>query len=221
MVLVTDADHGLEDSILVLPEPLATQAIAVWNKWRDACIVWGLQHNNIDPAQVAAMIWRESAGNPNAFRQEPNGWTGVGLLQITHPSLKAGKSDDELRNPSVNLEIGCRHIASLTRQYGDFPRVSAAFNAGSPRGRAGDPWNLFCTGNHVDAEVRCLNTIHMRERSDTEALARRAVALQFDLAQFADVAPHAHTEDAATETGPTTFHSCSTSSTLSGPTYTL
>lgn len=176
-----------EDAVLVLPEPLATQAIAVWEKWKDACTVWGQQHNNIDPAQVAAMIWRESAGNPRAFRREPNGWTGVGLLQITHPHLKGGKTDEELMVPAVNLEIGCRYIAALTRKYGDFPRVSAAFNAGSPRGRAGDPWNLYCTGDHVDAEVRALNTIVLYDR---KVQTDKAVAMQFDVQELATVGVH-------------------------------
>jgi hypothetical protein len=139
---------------------------------------------------LVAMIWRESNGNPRSIRHEPNGWTGIGLLQITHPALKGPLSDEQLYDPETNLEIGARYIArSIVPKYGrDFPRVSAAFNAGSVRHSDTNEWQMVCTGNHVDAEVGALNYQILRARETAE----KAFEAQFDLVDLLDLGPHAH-----------------------------
>jgi hypothetical protein len=133
---------------------------AVIERWGPLCRLEAAKRW-LDWRWIAAMIYRESGGDPKAFRREPNGWTGIGLLQITHPAIKSGRSDAELFEPETNVAVGANHIAGLRRQYGDnFPRVSAAFNAGSarlPSPGYENAWNLHCTRGHVDAEVSALN----------------------------------------------------------------
>lgn len=146
---------------------------------------------------VLAMIYQESNGNPRAFRQErhadgspiisqPSGrpLTGVGLLQITSEGLKGGHTDEQLFDPVLNLTIGTRYIRDIARRPDvnwDWPKVAATFNGGSPRPNPKSEWNLYCYGNHVDAEVSAQNYCILRGMSDAEKEASRAAALQFDL----------------------------------------
>jgi hypothetical protein len=165
-------------------------------RWSDMARVvaerWGL------PVEwILSMVWRESAGNPRAFRREPNGWTGIGLLQITHPSLKGGLIDEQVFDPQTNLEIGARYIArSIVAKYGrDFPKISAAFNAGSVRHSDANEWQMVCTGNHVDAEVGALNYQILRSQQEMQRATANAVAVQFDLQALVDVSPHHDAHD--------------------------
>jgi hypothetical protein len=188
LVLVTDESRGMVDVPIVLPEPLAGGCLKVWAKWREA-IADAAEAARIPAEWVGAMVWRESGGSASIRSFDH----GVGLLQITNPGLKGGHSDDELCDPALNLSIGCSYIANLSSRYrGDFPSVSAAFNAGSARKRAHPDggFELVCTGNHVDAEVRALNTIVLHERDDLAAMWARASDMQFDLTQLVDLRPH-------------------------------
>jgi len=161
------------------------RVVSTWGQIAHAAAArWGL------PATwLLSMIWRESGGNARAIRHEPNGWTGVGLMQITHPSLKGGLSDEAVFDPKTNVEIGARYIAKqLVTRYGqDFPKISAAFNAGSVRPSDKNEWHMVCTGNHVDAEVGAVNYQILA----TMAVAANAMAVQFDLAGLIDLSPHA------------------------------
>lgn len=154
-----------------LTGPQAVILDQVEAKWGGMCRVYSEAYGLPD-GWIQAMIYRESGGNEGAFRREPNGWTGIGLLQITYPALKGhrkvtengvsrwvgGKSDEEVFRPSTNLDIGAKYIASLMKTYGnDFPKVAAAFNAGSVRPSNENPWGMHSTGNHISAEVAALN----------------------------------------------------------------
>lgn len=150
---------------------------------------WGIESQKIGdrwgvPRDVLlAMIWQESRGNRNALRREPDGRTGVGLMQITSPSLKLGYTDDHIMShPEVGIELGSRYIASLMKRYGrDWPSVFAAYNAGGVYPSKKNDWGLACTGCHVDAEVGAYN--HLRLVTlDEESRTKRAVeALQIPL----------------------------------------
>jgi hypothetical protein len=181
-------------------EKYAADVAYVDRTW-GATVVPIAERHGLRAEGILAQIVQESRGNPRAFRQEPNGWTGIGLMQITHPSLKRGHTDAELYDPALNLEIGTRYTASLARQYHtldglpDWPRVFAAFNAGSPRADPKSPWNLFCYGNHVDAEVAFYNTLLLSRLSDVQTSAIEAVEHQFDLVATLDLSPHHQDRD--------------------------
>ncbi len=119
---------------------------------------------------------RESGGNAKARNPEGTpdpGNDGIGLFQITYPGLKGrhevskgvwigGYSDVELQDPERNTRIAARYMRDLAKMYDwDFPKVSAAFNAGSvhlPNDAAHDnPWNMHMTSGHVTSEVSFYN----------------------------------------------------------------
>lgn len=146
-------------------------------RWSDSFRAWGM---GVRWEWLIAMAYQESAFSPTARNREgtddPSN-DGVGLFQITHPSLKGrkllaqldgtkrwvgGYTDEQLMDPQLNTTIACRYILELSRKYGpDFPKVSAAFNAGSvrpPQTPAHEnPWGMHMTQGHVESEVRCLN----------------------------------------------------------------
>ncbi len=162
----------------VLGEDARAKVEAGIARWSDPFRAWGM---GVRWEWLIAMAYQESAFNPHARNREgtddPDN-DGVGLFQITHPSLKGrkllaqldgskkwvgGYTDEQLMEPQLNTTIACRHLLELIRKYGpNFPSVSAAFNAGSvrPPGPAHEnPWGMHMTQGHVESEVRCLNYV--------------------------------------------------------------
>jgi hypothetical protein len=125
---------------------------------------------------LIAMAYQESGFNERAVNPEVKVGPeddGVGLFQITHPSLKGrklvngrwegGYTDEQLKDPQLNTTIAARYILDLTKRYGNnFPKISAAFNAGSVRPSDKNPWGMHCTGNHITYEVAALNYTILR-----------------------------------------------------------
>jgi hypothetical protein len=147
-------------------------------RWSDAFRVWGL---GVRWEWLIAMAYQESGFNPNAINPEVKAGPeddGIGLFQITHPSLKGrkqtrrpdgstywsgGYTDEQLKDPQLNTTIAARHILDLVKRYGNnFPKISAAFNAGSVRPSDKNPWGMHCTGNHITYEVAALNYTILR-----------------------------------------------------------
>lgn len=178
MVLIQDVPGAVERA------PTLTGAEArvmdrVEETWGGLCRVYGEAYGLPD-GWLQAMIYQESGGDPMARNKEgtpldPND-DGIGLLQITHPSLKGrrrvqiegkwawvgGLTDSQVFLPSKNLEIGSKYIAEKFKIYGNnFPKIAAAFNAGSARPATDpshdNPWSLHSTGHHVTNEVSALN----------------------------------------------------------------
>lgn len=108
---------------------------------------------------------RNNEGTPENPRDD-----GIGLFQITSRQLKGNYTDEELFDPALNTRVAIAYILALVHLYGtDFPRISAAFNAGSPRPDPKSPWNLHATGNHIDEEVESLNHVLSRRAPMVEA----------------------------------------------------
>ena len=93
--------------------------------------------HGLDPTLVAGVIRQESSFNPRA--------TSVagarGLMQVM-PSVGAQVSralSFPFWNPALlfdadaNLQLGTAHLATFVKQYGELPRVLAAYNAGGSR----------------------------------------------------------------------------------------
>lgn len=144
---------------------------------------------------------QESGGDPFARNREgtPSDPSddGIGLFQITYPGLKGrrqivledgkkkwigGHTDQELFDPELNTSIAARHLKGLYGIYGDdFPKCSAAFNAGSVRkpnpGYEND-WNMHFTPGHVQFEVSAYNFLILQ---NMEEIRRIAAATQFPL----------------------------------------
>lgn len=158
----------------------------------------------------AAMIYQESLGNERAFRQErhadgtpivsqPSGrpLTGVGLMQITSEALKGHYTDEQLYDPELNIRIGLSYIRNLYNRYGDdFPKLSAAFNAGSVRPSDKNPWGMYCYGSHVDSEVSAMNYAILRELDEHQVPMPLLIDM-VDLARTADDAARENEPDPA------------------------
>lgn len=189
----------------MLSEVLRSGLDKVEERWGDLCREIGGRHQLPD-GWLQAMIWRESAGNPRAFRQERNQdgtaryvagrlLTGVGLMQITSPALKKSRTDTELFDPALNIELGARYVAELASRpdcrgkdgVPDFARIAAAFNAGSVRDSSRNRWGMVQTTGHVDAEVAAYNYWLARRMQETQREAALAIAHQFGPLELA---PH-------------------------------
>jgi soluble lytic murein transglycosylase len=93
--------------------------------------------HGLDPALVAAVIRQESSFNPRA-----TSIAGArGLMQVM-PSVGAQVSrglsfplwnSALLFDADANLQLGTAHLATFVKQYGELPRVLAAYNAGGSR----------------------------------------------------------------------------------------
>jgi soluble lytic murein transglycosylase-like protein len=151
----------------------AEQVDAVADRWGAVAAPiaarWG-----IPDTWLLAMAWQESKGNPAAMA--PDG--GVGLMQITHPSLKSGYTTAQLQDGPTSLEVAARYIArQLVPRHGrDFPKIAAAYNAGSVRASALNEWGMVCTGSHIDGEVCAHNRILLRRMADAELERGRVLA---------------------------------------------
>lgn len=142
-------------------------------RWADQFRIWG---QGVRWEWLIAMAYQESAFNPRARNKEgteDTGNDGIGLFQLTYPTLKGrklvngkwegGYTDEQLFDPQLNTTIASRYILDLMKRYGNnFPKVSAAFNAGSVRPSLLNPWGMHCTGAHIAIEVAALNYVVLR-----------------------------------------------------------
>ena len=170
---------------------------AVEERWGPLCREIGAKYLLPD-GWLQAMIWRESGGNQWARNREGTDDSrddGIGLLQITSKALKGNWTDPQLFEPRRNIEIGAKYIswlASLGSIKGDFPKVAAAFNAGSVRDSSRNRWGMVSTGNHVDEEVRALNTWIYLKLEGERFYAAQALAKQFTPAQIQETLESGH-----------------------------
>lgn len=152
VLLLGMKDAAVMDSVIARWEPLA-----IANEKRAS----------VPRGWILSMIWRESGGNPTARNVEnltvPDD-DGVGLCQLTIRYFAGGRSVAQLMEPATNVAIASDHIAQLSKKYaGDFPKVSAAYNAGSVRPSDHNPFGMVSTGNHIEAEVAALNSYITRK----------------------------------------------------------
>ena len=133
----------------------------------------------------------EAGGNPRALRHEPpsdrypNGLTGVGLFQLTDPSIKKGYTDEQLFDPDLNIDLGVQAIAYQVKRYGkDLPRLASAYNCGSATASPGSLWGLCAYQQaYITRVVLAANTMILRgagvptsRKDDGNTLVAAAVA---------------------------------------------
>ena len=83
---------------------------------------------------VAAIVEAESGGNPSAVSRAQ----AYGLMQVRVPTARdmAGRdvTVEELFDPVVNLDLGCRYLRRMLDRYGGDVRLALmAYNAGPGR----------------------------------------------------------------------------------------
>jgi soluble lytic murein transglycosylase-like protein len=94
------------------------------------------QQQNLDPNLVAAVIFEESGGNPQAYSSSG----AVGLMQImprdglaanftcgSSPCFSSRPSMNELYDPESNISYGTRMLGSLYNKYGNLRDALLAY----------------------------------------------------------------------------------------------
>jgi soluble lytic murein transglycosylase-like protein len=89
--------------------------------------IWRIsQRHGVDGLLVASIVQIESGFARDAV--SPKG--AMGLMQVL-PSTGGLYGTADLNDPHVNLEVGCRYLGRLLRDFdGDLERAVAAYNAG-------------------------------------------------------------------------------------------
>jgi len=86
--------------------------------------------HGLDRHLVEAVVEAESSGNPRAVSRA----RAYGLMQVRLPTAldMAGRevTVDELLDPAVNLELGCRYLSRMLARFGDVRLALMAYNAG-------------------------------------------------------------------------------------------
>jgi soluble lytic murein transglycosylase len=94
-------------------------------------IVVAAVRHGLDPDLVAAIVEAESSGNPAAASRAQ----AYGLMQVRVPTARdmAGRdvTVEELFDPILNLDLGCRYLRRMLDRYGGDVRLALmAYNAG-------------------------------------------------------------------------------------------
>jgi hypothetical protein len=97
-------------------------------QWCDLITQYAEKHG-LPPDLIAALVWQESGGNPEAYSRSG----AVGLMQImprdglaasfmcqNGPCFSNRPSTDELKDPEFNVKYGTRMLASLVSRKGNF-----------------------------------------------------------------------------------------------------
>jgi soluble lytic murein transglycosylase-like protein len=87
--------------------------------------------HGLDPQLVDAVVQAESGGNPQAVSRA----RAYGLMQLRIPTASemAGRpvTSEELFDPRLNLELGCRYLKRMLALFGHDERLALmAYNAG-------------------------------------------------------------------------------------------
>ena len=117
------------------------------------------------------MVYAESRGDESALA--PDG--GVGLTQITHPSLKGNRTVAELLDPETNLTIGLGFFYRIASKDPLLPRAAATYNAGGvypqdtySRSTVANPWKMRCSLGYIDRVVAAANAAERWLRDEAE-----------------------------------------------------
>jgi hypothetical protein len=115
-------------------EPTTTTAAlsTIWDtrvaRW-EGLIVQEAARRKVDPDLLAAVIWRESRGDPTAIG--PGGSTGLMQVMPKEAGFSWRPSRDELLVPTTNVQWGTATLAQIISQArGDVSSALAAYNGG-------------------------------------------------------------------------------------------
>ena len=140
-------------------------------------ILEAAKKHNVDPKLVAAIVRKESGGQPWAMRYEPR-WSylfktaefahRLYITEITEIHLQSfsyglmqvmGSVCRELGflgylpqvlNPEIGLDLGCKKLRDLFYKYQDEKDVISAYNQGSPLKRGG----IYLNQQYVDGVLK-------------------------------------------------------------------
>ena len=108
------------------PETAEAQRRFLYRMPYGAAISLAAGRHHVDGLLLAAVISIESGFAPHAV--SPRG--ARGLMQVT-PEVGEAYGARDLFDPYVNVDVGCRYLCSLLKDYdGNLERALAAYNAG-------------------------------------------------------------------------------------------
>jgi len=89
---------------------------------------------DFDPLFIAALTYAESSFKPNAISKSG----AVGLMQIMPETGRQlaeelnmkEYSQEKLKEPAINLALGCYFLSRLNKEFKDFEKILIAYNAG-------------------------------------------------------------------------------------------
>jgi len=142
------------------PTIFSPDAVTRW----DSLIVAAAARHGIPAALLRAIVAQESAGNPNAWRDEPTisapqygiyGDASYGLVQIllsTARDMGFKGRIAELLDPAVNLDLGAKYLAHLAGRFGGSVQDTiSAYNQGGPYK---DGTGAYRNQRYVDSVLR-------------------------------------------------------------------
>lgn len=100
----------------------------------------------VPAALTKAFIFSESGGDPT--KHGPQSDYGIGLMMITHNSLKQGLSNEEVFIPENNVRLGTDFLRTLAAKAGGYDpvQISSMYNCGPGAHGAkvspGAPWGV-------------------------------------------------------------------------------
>lgn len=89
------------------------------------------EENNIDPAIIMAMAWKESTFNPSNVGDSG---ASIGLLQVQprwHSARMEKLGCTDLSDPFQNVIVGVDYLVENINRYGDVAKALVAYNSGS------------------------------------------------------------------------------------------
>ncbi|MBK4214329.1 transglycosylase SLT domain-containing protein [Paracoccus caeni] len=121
----------------------------------------------IPPDVLAAMIWEESKGDPEAISNNAgNGKSDIGLMQInedTFAEMKAKHPDlikGDINDPESNIMAGALYLAEKKEEFGgDMDLALRAYNSGSESVDPANP-DVSTTGLGTESYVDRVNYYH-------------------------------------------------------------
>lgn len=88
------------------------------------------QKNDLAPSLVASLVYNESRFDAKAVSNRK----AYGLMQVQPATakdvLKRSVSKEELKDPTLNLKVGCRYLKKLLVRYSDKLPALIAYNLG-------------------------------------------------------------------------------------------
>lgn len=116
------------------------------------------ERRGLPQAWLLAVIYAESRGDAKA--EAPDG--GWGLMQITHPSLKAGFTKEQVFMPATNVSIGANTLLKHAKASQELPVIASCYNAGGAAWGVAhpseqSPWGLRETVGYISRVVAANN----------------------------------------------------------------
>ena len=89
---------------------------------------------NLDPAEILAVIWNESTGDPKGSNPGDPSWGLMGVTMLIGKAYAGVTDNSQLFDPATNVRAGAGYLSALKNEYeGQFPDWPDAYNVGETK----------------------------------------------------------------------------------------